>query len=82
MGAPYLLPLTADDEDRCNYIEFGGQYLSLRKLADEHGMDYSYLWRIFNGRRTPSVDYSLRLATLLNMTLDQFFEAIRAINPE
>lgn len=50
------------------FSEFAGIAINLSRMSEQEGLDYSYLWRVFNGFRTPSVAFLDKIAPMLNMT--------------
>lgn len=42
-------------------------------VAEQSGISYSYYTKIENGFQTPSLDTILKIATLLNLSLDKMF---------
>lgn len=61
-------------------VKFAGVYLNLRVLARHlsYNPTHSHLSRIFSSDRDPSLRVLRKLAEALNMTPDQFLEAIQA----
>lgn len=59
------------------FIQFAGRYVNLHHMAEAEGMDYNYLWRIFNRRREPSLPYARRIAGCLDMSELDFLVALR-----
>lgn len=57
-------------------IKFGDQWINQSAIARAQGLDQSYVSRIFNGQRTPSLQSAQKIAAMLGMTLDQFVEAL------
>lgn len=54
------------------FIPFAGRFINLNRMAEAEGLDYHYLWRIFNGQRQPSLRYATRIAECLAMTQIEF----------
>lgn len=52
-------------------------YLNLSKIARAIEVDTSYVSRIMDGSRTPSLKTMMRLADTLNLTSEQLFELIQ-----
>jgi hypothetical protein len=50
------------------FIEFAGRAININRLAAQEELDYSYLWRVFNGYRMPSLAYATVLAQHLQMS--------------
>ena len=48
-----------------------GRQLSVTQLADGSGVDYMQISRYEKGQSLPSLDTAVRLAQILNVTLDQ-----------
>lgn len=73
MPYPYLLP-NYDPEDglMTGFILFGTSAVHLHRMAAEEGFDYTYIWRVFNRQREPSLHYARRISKCLQMGLDAF----------
>lgn len=67
-----------DPQDGLMYghLEFGSQSIHLHRMAKEHDLDYSYLWRVFHGYRIPSLTYARRLAGILQMSIEDFLKEL------
>ena len=50
---------------------------SCRTIGRGTGLSASYVHRVINGLREPSLGNASRIATYLNMSLDEFFANIR-----
>ncbi len=48
--------------------------LTRREVSQRTGISRPYLWQVEDGRTRPSLDYAIRLARSLNVTVDYFGE--------
>lgn len=58
------------------FIEFGGRFVNIHHMAEAEGMDYNYLWRIFNRHREPSARYARHIAECIGMSYIDFLKAL------
>lgn len=52
---------------------FGGEFIDMRRLADERDYDYTYLSKIFSGSKLPGPEFAQRLAKDLGLTLPELY---------
>lgn len=78
MPRPYIYDYDAGDDVIAGFIVFGGKQVNLNRLATSEKLDYSYIWRVFNSNRTPSISYAMKLAQCLHMSLDAFLKELAA----
>lgn len=57
-------------------IKIAGVYINLRELSRYLECDHGHLSRVFNSKRGPSVTMARRIAVTLNMTTDDFLNAL------
>lgn len=79
MPQEFVLDRSASDFPPYGFTPFGDRYVHLRQIAEWCGMDYSHLWRIFTGRRQPSLSCARQLADALEMDLDEFLRTLDLI---
>lgn len=48
--------------------------MSQRKLANAMGVGPSFIYKLETGQKKPNIEFGLRLAKLLGVTLDQLFD--------
>jgi transcriptional regulator with XRE-family HTH domain len=65
--APEITPQT---------VYLAGVPINLAQISREHGLDHSYLSRIFAGKQNPSIKTSRRIAAALGMHVGEFIEAL------
>lgn len=80
MQRPYLMPEYDPDDGLVHgFIEFGGRAVNLNRLSEQEGLSYSYLWRVFNGLRIPSIPYAIKISAYLGMSMPEFITALDRI---
>src|SRR5476649_2776366 len=57
-------------------MRFGGKWLNLSAIAAATGTKQPELSRIFNGQRKPCIETAMKVAAVLQMTLDDFYSAM------
>lgn len=66
-----------DESPTGQSVRLCGRYINLKRLADEEGLDHSYVCRIISGNRAnPSSAYLKKVADALRMSIDDLVEAI------
>ncbi len=63
-------------------VRFAGKYICLSALARATGVTTSYLSLLFSGKRNPSLTTLRSLATALEMSLDDFSNALDSRSSE
>lgn len=71
-----------EDKPTHQSIRFGGRFISLIQLAEQEGLNHSYLSRIFSGERRAGVDYLERIAGGLGMGLEEFRASLKELIAE
>lgn len=74
MLKPYLMDRADADAAPYGYTPFGDVYIHLSQMAEANDLDYSHLWRIFHGKRQPSLQYARDIANALDMELRDFLD--------
>lgn len=69
-------PYEPGDELATGCFLFCNRSINLHRMAEQEGLNYSYLWRIFNGVRMPSHAYAKKIAEYLGMTTVELFAAL------
>lgn len=59
-------------------VKFAGVYLNLRELSRHLDCDHGHLSRVFNSKRSPSIQMAVQIAAALNMGVDHFLAALTA----
>lgn len=57
-------------------VKFGGRFINLKEMARCEHMEHSYLTRVINGSRRPSLEYLSRIVAALQMTTDDFLACV------
>lgn len=58
------------------FVFLAGRFINVHQLAQATGMDYTYLYRVFRGERSPSLDYARRIAAALEMETFEFLRSL------
>lgn len=61
-------------------VKFRGEYINLKQISLDLGLNHSYLSRIFGGTRLPSVEYAKKLAPAFNISVDVLLKSLLAIS--
>jgi hypothetical protein len=59
-------------------LAFAGRFINLSEISRKQGIDTSYLSRIFNGQRMPTVPYIRKIGNALEMQIQEFLDALDA----
>lgn len=59
-------------------IILSGKLVNVPELSKRMGVDQSYLRKVLNGKRQPTLYYLCRLAKELDFTIDALLDAIQA----
>jgi hypothetical protein len=65
------------DKPNSQTVQFAGKSINLSAISRDQGIDKSYLSRIFNGQRMPTMPYARKIAASMGMGLEEFLDALQ-----
>lgn len=64
------------DNPNSQTVMFAGRFINLSEISRQNHIDVSYLSRIFRGQRTPSLPYIKKISRALDMSIEDFVNAL------
>lgn len=65
-----------ESEPNTQTVQFAGKYINLSAIARAQNIHFSYLSRIFAGKRMPSLTVAMKLSAVLSIPLQDFVEML------
>lgn len=59
-----------------NSVLLGGRYVSVQAISRVQGLDPSYVCKIINGKKDPTVKTARKIASAVGMGLEEFLDAV------